>query len=256
MLNKNLSYLQRAEFAKHPIAKKLLQLMAAKQTNLALSADVIHAKELLTLADNIGPEICVLKTHIDIIEDFTPELTKQLKQLSKQHNFLLFEDRKFADIGNTVQLQYRAGIYRIAEWADIINAHSLPGPGIIQGLKNNPQCGLLLLAEMSSQGNLFSQAYTETTVKMAQQHKDCVIGFITQHKLCEDPELINFTPGIGVNKKSDQLGQGYIEPQQAIVENGADVIIVGRGLYQAPSPKQAAQQFRELGWDAYSELIK
>ena len=150
-------YAARAKQCVHPKARQLLQLMADKQTNLSLSADVTTKRALLDLANKIGPEICVLKTHIDIIEDFDEDLTQQLVAISKQHNFLIFEDRKFADIGNTVKHQYEGGIYHIAKWADIINAHTVPGPGIIEGLHavaKNTGAALLLLAEMSSQGSL------------------------------------------------------------------------------------------------------
>jgi hypothetical protein len=65
-----ISYAQRAEQCANPTAKKLLMLMDKKQTNLAIAADVTTRAEILKIAQELGPEICVLKTHIDIIVDF------------------------------------------------------------------------------------------------------------------------------------------------------------------------------------------
>lgn len=248
------SFHERATETSSVTAKKLFALMEQKQTNLALSADVTTSDELINLANQLGPEICMLKTHIDIIADFSPALTKKLRELADKHHFLIFEDRKFADIGNTVKHQYEGGIYKIVEWSDVVNAHSLPGPGIIEGLAaagKKFERGLILLAEMSSQGNLMNVDYMHATLKMAKQHPDYIAGFITQHALSDSPNWINMTPGIKLETGTDALGQQYNTPESAILENGTDVIIVGRGIIKAADPQKEAGLYRQRAWDAY-----
>lgn len=253
-----LTYSQRAKLCQNPAAKRLLELMDSKQTNLCIAADVITKEKLLKIADELGSEICVLKTHIDIIIDFDNDLIAQLQRLAEKHNFLLFEDRKFADIGNTVKHQYQDGIYHIADWADITNAHTVPGPGIIQGLKEvglPKGRGLLLLAEMSSKGTLAKENYTEETLKMARENKNFVIGFITMRQLLDDQCFINFTPGVQLATGADALGQQYNTPEKVIKENKSDIIIVGRGIYEAENPLQQAKKYREAGWNAYQKTV-
>jgi uridine monophosphate synthetase len=254
MSSPTLSYAARAAFCQNTLAKQLLQLMQDKESNLALSADVLNSENLLALADEMGPEICVLKTHVDILNDFSHKMIEKLVGLAKQHQFMIFEDRKFADIGNTVKHQYEGGVYRIAEWAHLVNAHSLPGPGIIQGLAEvglNQGRGLLMLAEMSSQGNLLDAAYAQKTLAMAEQFPEFVIGFIAQHKLNDDPRWIYMTPGIKFSEGKDALGQQYNTPEMAIIEKGTDIIIVGRDIINAANPLEAAKKYRAAGWKAY-----
>ncbi|MFH1946563.1 MAG: orotidine-5'-phosphate decarboxylase [Candidatus Magasanikbacteria bacterium] len=254
----NQTYSQRADLCTNPTAHHLLKLMDEKQTNLAIAADVISKQELIKIADELGPEICVLKTHIDIIEDFDDDLVIQLQRLSEKHNFLLFEDRKFADIGNTVMHQYENGIYHIADWADITNAHAVPGPGIIEGLKKiglRKGRGLLLLAEMSSAGTLAKDEYTKATLRMAQDNKDFVIGFITMKKLLNDPCFINMTPGVKLAQGRDSLGQQYNTPKKVIKDQQSDIIIVGRGIYEADNPLTEAKKYRQASWQAYQDRL-
>ncbi|XP_069472760.1 uridine 5'-monophosphate synthase [Ambystoma mexicanum] len=242
----------------HPMAMRLFKLMEKKRSNLCLSADVTDSKELLHLATMLGPTICMLKTHVDILSDFTEETTRALRALADQHEFLLFEDRKFADIGNTVKHQYEGGLYKIASWADLVNAHVVPGPGVVMGLKEVGlplERGCLLIAEMSSHGSLATGNYTTTAVKLAEEHSDFVFGFISGSRVSSKPEFLHLTPGVQIEGGGDTLGQQYSTPEEVICTKGSDIIIVGRGILSAPNRSEAAELYRKAGWEAYLRRV-
>lgn len=256
---RKLTYEQRSELSQNSQAAECFRIMARKQTNLSVAADVDTAEEMLALAEKVGPHICVFKTHVDIFDKWDPAIAQRLQDIATKHDFLIFEDRKFADIGNTVVSQYGGGIYRIADWSHLTNAHLVPGPGIIQGLKTvglSKGRGCLLLAEMSSKGNLATGSYTQSVVAAALQHPDFVMGFISIRPstwACGPglPGMIHMTPGVQLAAGGDALGQQYITPEDVLGAGGSDVMIVGRGVIKAADPAAAAQQYKEAGWKAY-----
>ncbi|XP_029663663.1 uridine 5'-monophosphate synthase-like [Formica exsecta] len=255
-----LPYCKRAKLAKNLLASKLLELMESKQTNLCLAADLKKTDAILELANIVGPHIAVLKTHIDIIEDFNENFILQLKELAKRHKFLLMEDRKFGDIGNTVSLQYRYGLYKIAEWADLITVHPVSGASIIDALKKGLENimeprGIFLVAEMSSKGALTTGDYLKSAVSIAEEASDLIVGLVSQSNLSVQPGLLQLTPGVKLSKSDDGLDQQYNNPE-SVINSGADLAVVGRGITEASHGfLKATLEYKKQLWNAYEKRI-
>jgi uridine monophosphate synthetase len=237
----------------HPAAQRLLHIARKKKSNLIASVDLTRCSEVLAFLEKTGHAICAAKLHIDILEDFTPEFIPKLKALSQEKEFLLMEDRKFADIGNTQLLQLSKGIFAIASWADLVTIHLIAGEAALKAIQDweyEHKPALVPILEMSSEGALTDNHYMEKCSRFLYKYPD--VAAVVCQKFRPEHGLLKFTPGISLRDKSDSKGQQYNDPEYAMKTLGSDFLIIGRGLYAAADPAQEAEKYlqavRETGF--------
>ena len=117
-----------------PIAKKYMETVCKKQSLVVLAADKNTMDELNKLVDDVGDYISALKTHVDLIDDWTKESWGKFISKAKKKDLLIFEDRKHGDIGKIARDQM-GGVYDSKSWADLITAHLISGPSILDGMQ-------------------------------------------------------------------------------------------------------------------------
>jgi len=245
--------------AASPLAKRYMEVAATKQSLVCLAADRNTMAGLFELIEAVGEHVAALKTHVDLVDDWTPEAWDDFCQAAHQANLLIFEDRKFADIGAISRAQM-AGKYDIRSWSDLVTAHLISGPDIVDGLQAgwhdvHRQGGVLLLAQMSSRGNLLVPSYTDEVVAKGREHEG-VVGFIgngsrpqelvaLRNKVGEAKMI--WTPGVNLAVGDGAMGQRYGDPTEAVL-SGSDCIIVGSGIHKAEQPALAAKAYAEASW--------
>ena len=211
---------------KNDITRYMLQdISEKKQSTLIFSADISDYNKIVTILDKIGDKIVACKIHYDIIEKVN-EFVPILIHLSIQYNFLIMEDRKFNDISYIVNMQYK----RFRNWVDLVTVHSLVSNDVVSNLS-----GVLLVANMSNNNYNF----TERAIELAEENKNNVIGFITQHKI-DCGNMVSMTPGVSlstVNVK-DQRYRSWNSIE-------TDYIIVGRALYNSTNLENDIIQFTQ-----------
>lgn len=246
------------------MAKKYMEVASQKQSLVCLAADRSTMAGLFELIEQVGPHIAALKTHVDLVKDWTAEGWAVFCERAASLNLLIFEDRKFADIGG-ISKQQMGGVYSIGTWADLVTAHLISGPDIVDGLhagweECNRSGGVLLLAQMSSRGNLLDPDYTHKVVTVGTQH-DGVFGFIgngsnpeeikTLRAKAGDGKMI-WTPGVNLQTGDGVMGQRYGNPRDAVMA-GSDCIIVGSGIHRSEKPAESAAAYAKASWDALLE---
>ncbi|DAC32245.1 MAG TPA: orotidine-5'-phosphate decarboxylase [Candidatus Poseidoniaceae archaeon] len=244
-----------------PMARTYMEVACRKQSLVCLAADRSTMAGLNELIEQVGPHIAALKTHVDLVDDWTAQAWEAFCAKAQAADLLIFEDRKFADIGGISRKQM-AGVYDIRSWADLVTAHLISGPDIVDGLQAGwgdvgREGGVLLLAQMSSRGNLLAPDYTARVVAKGKAHAG-VFGFIGNGSRPEELALLRtavgdgkliWTPGVNLAVGDGEMGQRYGDPREAVLA-GSDCIIVGSGIHKAAKPADQARAYAEASWQA------
>ena len=232
---------------------RICNTIRQQHSNVCVAIDKYTTAEVRAIIEAIGTHVCIVKLHADIINDFDEAFIAYLLHAKRTYGFMLWEDRKFADIGHTVRRQLHGGVHRISSWADIVSCHAVAGRPAIDALTSVSETKALtnvpmvvLVASLSCADNLLDATYTQRAISIARNHPH-VVGVVTQHALPtpDAAALLTFVPGITLRSEvvSDAFGQQYCTMDDKAF---ADVLVIGRAITSAPTPAQMLQRVRAL----------
>ena len=185
-------------------------------------------KILLDLIMTLAPYIIGVKIHSEIM-DFNDEENKTLYETCQMMNIYLWEDRKFNDIGNTLEKQ-------LLKYENIRDIVSIVPTNGLSSLKNiETKLKMFVLCEMSTRENLFNSILKNDIIDVGHQQEN-VIGFICQDfeltKFLKDhTDYISIKAGINMSSTNDKKGQMWSDPRNFPVQS--DFYVIGRGITQS-----------------------
>ncbi len=216
---------------------KLRNILKEKGT-ICVALDFNTTKEIINQLHILGPHVGLFKLHCDIIDDFNIDFINELNILKRTHNFLIWEDRKFSDIGFITHQQLHNGIFKISSWADIITCHSTCGYKSIPELNN---IGVFLVVELSVSNHLCDSNYIEKSIQIANDHPS-IIGVVCQHNPINlKQNILKVVPGISHKTKTDNYNQTYDS-----IENKSfgDIFVIGRAITTSKNPLEELQKLK------------
>jgi orotidine 5'-phosphate decarboxylase subfamily 1/orotate phosphoribosyltransferase len=253
---------RRALVAKNARAHELFQVMEEKKTNVCWSADVSTFGEVLRFFRAIAPHIAMIKLHFDaLLGVVTHENFGELFQIARENKVLVMGDRKFADIGSTVKRQltmHPAGSLMDECQMHCCTVHTISGEGPIHALED-ASISSVIVAQMSNSDVApdYAKPYAEAAAALARTNQKTVMGLVCQNRRdCDAGDgFVYMTPGVHLQHTSDGADQRYRDCFKAIATQGNDLVIVGRGIHLNPNPEQAAREYREAAWSAYTGCL-
>ena len=208
---------------------QLLEYKKQKNSSIILAYDRTCKHDQTHLYETIEllhPHIVGLKVHNEVLGLSFDENMK-LYDVCKKHGIFLWEDRKFNDIGNTIENQ----VNYYSKIRDFISIVPIGGKGSIP---NNTNLGVFILCELSSENNVINGLMTQQVLSLINNSNVCGV-------ICQDPsyvpeDMLSIMPGIHLHKKNDGKNQIWKTPDN--IKYKPTFYVVGRGILNSDNPLQ------------------
>ncbi len=215
-----------------------------------VALDFASAQQALAFAARVTPQSCRLKVGKELFTAAGPALVETLTQ----NGFDIFLDLKFHDIPNTVAGACKAAA-QLGVW--MLNVHVLGGRAMLEAARDavagsggrRPQLiGVTLLTSMSADDMRdvgMEGAPAAAVLRLARLAQssglDGVVCSAQEAALLRregGPEFCLVTPGIRPTQSARDDQQRVMTPAEAVAA-GADYLVIGRPVTQAPDPVAA-----------------
>ena len=224
--------------------EKFRAIVNKKGSRLIFSADLSTANRLLNVVEQVGPYVCGVKLHLDVVSGWTEAHMGRLKYLAHTMMFVLISDDKYSDIGRIVLAKYENSSWGASRLKpDFVTVQAISGPSHIRVLKQIG-VGVIVVVTMSSKGSLTNDKYAKAALHLALVEK--CDGVVSQKRF-EGCNIPVFTPGIKLmdsNRKTNTDGMGQQYRDAASVRT--DFYIVGSGIYNSDNPRESARRLTEM----------
>lgn len=237
-------------------AKLVRHLSQQKNSKICLSLDVPEWDKFFSILEKVGDKIVILKLHLDIMENLNYDNLKQLFDMKKKFNFLIWEDRKLCDIWHTNLLVVKKILsyqfydefnkntkqtdYNSEKLIDFISILPIGGELSITSLFEM-DIGIFLLSQMSSKDNFFNDIITNNIISLSNTFYQTgkITGIINQtlnpHTI--KYPMLSIMPGINHLSTKDTMEQQY--PDITKLKKLPDIFVVGRAIYQSENPVES-----------------
>jgi len=219
-----------------------------------VALDFANPMHALSLADRLDPAACALKVGKEMFVVAGPEPVRWMIE----RGFRVFLDLKFHDIPNTVA-QACAAATRLGVW--MLNVHAAGGRAMLEGARDavaeaaaqrgRPRPLLIAVTVLTSLSDTdlhdvgVHRSAAHQALGLAQLTAACGLDGVVCSAV-EAPtlraalpaEFALVTPGIRP-AGSARDDQARIITPEAAVANGADYLVIGRPITQAPDPLAA-----------------
>ena len=226
---------------------------------IIVGLDFPDAASALALVDRLDPAACGVKVGKELFTSAGPDVVRACVA----RGFRVFLDLKFHDIPNTVG-QACAAATRLGVW--MLNVHASGGPAMLEAARNGVDrtarelgqrvplvIGVTVLTSLSDDDLAkvgvrdSAEAQTLRLARLAQAHGldgvVCSPHEVQALRAATGARFVLVTPGIrmGDAKVDDQT---RIATPESAVRSGADYLVVGRPITQAPDAQAALRAIR------------